>query len=70
MRRPYDRFCKLAVEYVGVTNQVEARLCNFRSASDEFETTFPRAENPVVDRCWPHSVFDEPDFRSLWEAEF
>ena len=73
MRRTYDRFCKLSfwpvVEYVGTTGKCSIEVCNFGSHDymDAISISTPTTEVQDI-RGWQHSVLDEPDFCSGWEA--
>ena len=65
--REIGRFCKVAfwpvVDYEGAVNEESTTFCNFWSDSDDLSEE--RA-------CFPfpfhHSVMEEPDFHSVWEA--
>ena len=71
MRRTHDRFCQLAfwptVEFDDSSTLALQGNCQFWSESDDYVVT--TSWSNLRDAIQPHSVFDEPDFCSVWEAQ-
>ena len=71
MRRRHDRFCQLAfwptVEFDDSSTPALQGNCQFWSESDDYVVT--TSWSNLRDAIQPHSVFDEPDFCSVWEAQ-
>lgn len=71
MRRSRDRFCHLAfwptVEFDDHSTPALQGNCQFWSESDDYVVAATWTD--LCDAIQPHSVFDEPDFCSVWDAQ-
>jgi hypothetical protein len=71
MRRRQDRFCRLAfwptVEFDDAPTPAPKGNCKFWSESDDY--VIDATWNDLCDVVPCHSVFDEPDFCSVWDAQ-
>ena len=71
MRYRRDRFCQLAfwptVEFDDFSTPAPQGNCQFWSESDDYVVT--TSWSPLCDDIQSHSVFEEPDFCSVWEAQ-